>query len=69
VSPKRLIVDRPKPQPSADRLRAAFMAGWEAGRHAVLVKAPDAYAAWLASQPQEPKPPAPFYQAGAEDVR
>jgi hypothetical protein len=67
-----------QPTPSADRELAAFMAGYVAGgddectawNNAGPGRGADAaYAAWLASQPQEPKPSAPFYQAPAEDVR
>jgi hypothetical protein len=57
--------------PSADRLRAAFMAGCTAAktRQGRWRSAEEEFELWLATQPQEPKPPAPFYQAGAEDVR
>jgi hypothetical protein len=47
-----------QPTPSADRERAAFMAGWDARNKAYfpVAEAPqNAYTAWLATQPQEKK--------------
>jgi hypothetical protein len=53
----------PQPTPSADRERAAFMAGYAAGGNDECtawnnagpgIGADEAYTAWLATQPQEP---------------